>query len=145
MIPLLTREAVRAIDADAIERLGVPGLVLMENAGAGASDALVRRFPGALRAPLIVGGPGQNGGDGWVVADATSRHGTFVNGARVTRQRLRDGDQLQGRIRSLAAWLLDTDLHAAKRRDVFRHRIGELEATLLEQHHRRYRRDRLGH
>ena len=34
-------------------------------------------------------------GDGWVVADAESRHGTFVNGARVSRQRLCDGDQLQ--------------------------------------------------
>jgi Nif-specific regulatory protein len=34
-------------------------------------------------------------GDGWVVVDAESRHGTFVNGERVTRRPLRDGDQLQ--------------------------------------------------
>jgi len=34
-------------------------------------------------------------GDGWIVADAESRHGTFVNGERVSRQPLRDGDQLQ--------------------------------------------------
>jgi len=37
----------------------------------------------------------QRDGDGWMVVDAESRHGTFVNGARVTRQRLCDGDQLQ--------------------------------------------------
>ncbi|MFN0253860.1 MAG: sigma 54-interacting transcriptional regulator [Kofleriaceae bacterium] len=34
-------------------------------------------------------------GTDWVLVDAESRHGTFVNGARVTRQALRDGDQLQ--------------------------------------------------
>src|ERR1700759_856500 len=67
-MPLLTREAVRAIDADASARLGVPSIVLMENAGRGAFDALVRTFPGALAAVGVVGGPGQNGGDGWVVA-----------------------------------------------------------------------------
>jgi ADP-dependent NAD(P)H-hydrate dehydratase / NAD(P)H-hydrate epimerase len=68
VIPLLTREAVRAIDADAVERLGVPSLVLMENAGRGATDALLARFGERLRRVVIVGGPGQNGGDGWVVA-----------------------------------------------------------------------------
>jgi hydroxyethylthiazole kinase-like uncharacterized protein yjeF len=68
MIPLSTREAVRALDADAIERLGVPGLVLMENAGAGATRILRERFAGQLGAPLVVGGTGQNGGDAWVVA-----------------------------------------------------------------------------
>jgi Nif-specific regulatory protein len=34
-------------------------------------------------------------GADWVVTDAESRHGTFVNGERVTRHVLRDGDQLQ--------------------------------------------------
>src|SRR5262245_41687062 len=34
-------------------------------------------------------------GDGWIVVDAESRHGTYVNGARIARQRLADGDQLQ--------------------------------------------------
>ena len=34
-------------------------------------------------------------GDTWVVIDAESRHGTFVNGERVSRQPLRDGDRLQ--------------------------------------------------
>ncbi len=68
MIPLLTREAVRAVDADAIERLGIPGHVLMENAGRGAAEALLERFEGRLGRVVIVGGIGQNGGDAWVVA-----------------------------------------------------------------------------
>jgi ADP-dependent NAD(P)H-hydrate dehydratase / NAD(P)H-hydrate epimerase len=68
MIPLLTRAAVRRIDADAVERLGVPSLVLMENAGRGAAEALLARFADRLHRVVIVGGPGQNGGDGWVVA-----------------------------------------------------------------------------
>ena len=34
-------------------------------------------------------------GDAWIVVDAGSRHGTFVNGERVSRQALRDGDRLQ--------------------------------------------------
>jgi Nif-specific regulatory protein len=34
-------------------------------------------------------------GDEWMVSDAESRHGTFVNGERVIKQTLRDGDQLQ--------------------------------------------------
>jgi Nif-specific regulatory protein len=31
----------------------------------------------------------------WILDDAESRHGTFVNGERVTRRALRDGDQVQ--------------------------------------------------
>src|SRR5688572_15933742 len=68
MIPLLSRDAVRGLDRDAAERLGVPGLVLMENAGRGAFDAIVARFADALAKVVIVTGPGQNGGDGFVVA-----------------------------------------------------------------------------
>ena len=47
MIPLLGREAVRALDAEAIGK-GVSGLVLMENAGRGAYEAIAERFAGRL-------------------------------------------------------------------------------------------------
>ena len=53
MIPLLTREAVRGLDRDAAERLGLPTIVLMENAGRGAFDAIVARF-GACLANVVV-------------------------------------------------------------------------------------------
>jgi NAD(P)H-hydrate epimerase len=68
MLALLSRDQVRALDRDAIERLGVPGVVLMENAGAQAARLLCEAFSGALSRVLIVGGPGQNGGDAWVIA-----------------------------------------------------------------------------
>lgn len=68
MIPLLTREAARALDADATARLGLPGIVLMENAGRGAFEILRVEHGNALSRVVIVGGPGQNGGDGWVIA-----------------------------------------------------------------------------
>lgn len=68
MLPLLSREAVRALDADAVEQLGLPSLVLMENAGRGALDRILARFPERLQDVVLVGGVGQNGGDAWVIA-----------------------------------------------------------------------------
>jgi ADP-dependent NAD(P)H-hydrate dehydratase / NAD(P)H-hydrate epimerase len=68
MIPLYTREQMRAVDRAASESFGIPTLLLMESAGARATDHLQRRYPGQLGCVLIVGGEGQNGGDGWVVA-----------------------------------------------------------------------------
>ncbi len=68
MTPLSTRAAARALDRHAIEVLGLPGLVLMENAGVGATTAIVARFADRLARVCIIGGPGQNGGDAWVVA-----------------------------------------------------------------------------
>jgi len=58
---------VRALDADAVAR-GVAGVVLMENAGRGATDAILERFGERLDRVVLLGGPGQNGGDAWVVA-----------------------------------------------------------------------------
>jgi NAD(P)H-hydrate epimerase len=68
VIPLLTRQAARALDADATARLGLPSIVLMENAGRGAFEILRAEFGDALAHVVIAGGPGQNGGDGWVIA-----------------------------------------------------------------------------
>ena len=68
MIPLYTREEMRAVDRAASEQFRIPSIVLMENAGAGATRHLRRRYPHQLERILIVGGEGQNGGDGWVVA-----------------------------------------------------------------------------
>lgn len=68
MIALLTRTEARAVDIDATERLGLPSLVLMENAGKGAFDVLCEVFPNDLSRVVIVAGPGQNGGDGFVIA-----------------------------------------------------------------------------
>lgn len=73
----LTRAQARAVDRYAIEVLGLPGVVLMENAGINAAAVVVdvlsaafgiatQEFPGA-RVAILCGG-GNNGGDGYVVA-----------------------------------------------------------------------------
>ncbi|MFO0966542.1 MAG: NAD(P)H-hydrate epimerase [Gemmataceae bacterium] len=62
----LSREQIRRLDRDAVERFGIPSLVLMENAGRGAADTLVSL---GIRGPvLICCGKGNNGGDGLVLA-----------------------------------------------------------------------------
>jgi NAD(P)H-hydrate epimerase len=72
MIPLLNRAESRLVDAHAIAA-GVPGIVLMENAGRGASEVI----SGVVRAAahqryaarvLVVCGVGNNGADGLIVA-----------------------------------------------------------------------------
>lgn len=70
----LTRAQSRAVDRYAIEVLGIPGVVLMENAGINAAGAVVdvlkKQFivdEGSARVAILCGG-GNNGGDGYVVA-----------------------------------------------------------------------------
>jgi NAD(P)H-hydrate epimerase len=62
----LTRAEVREIDRRAIEEFGLPGIVLMENAGRGAAELLHGLAPQS--AVAIVCGRGNNAGDGFVIA-----------------------------------------------------------------------------
>ncbi|HXT19338.1 MAG TPA: NAD(P)H-hydrate epimerase, partial [Thermoanaerobaculia bacterium] len=64
---VLTAAAMREADERAIRGLGVPGLVLMENAAIGVVEALGDRFPKAERVAILCG-PGNNGGDGLALA-----------------------------------------------------------------------------
>jgi NAD(P)H-hydrate epimerase len=62
----LSREQVREVDRLALEEFGVPGVVLMENAGRGAAELL--RAQGIHGRVIICCGKGNNGGDGFVIA-----------------------------------------------------------------------------
>lgn len=62
----LSREQVREVDRRAIEEFGVPGVVLMENAGRGAAELLVAL--GVSGSVAICCYKGNNGGDGFVIA-----------------------------------------------------------------------------
>lgn len=64
----LTREEVRGIDQTAANKCGIPTLILMENAGTGAAHWLRDQLPEPSSRVLILCGPGNNGGDGGVVA-----------------------------------------------------------------------------
>lgn len=66
MRPSLSREQIRELDRRAIEEYGVPGIVLMENAGRGVVDTL--RALKARGPFLIACGKGNNAGDGFVIA-----------------------------------------------------------------------------
>jgi NAD(P)H-hydrate epimerase len=65
-------------DRAAIDR-GTPSQVLMERAGSGAADEIMRRYREQLRdGATVYTGPGNNGGDGWVVAGRLARDGVKV-------------------------------------------------------------------
>ncbi|MCS7237978.1 MAG: NAD(P)H-hydrate epimerase [Thermoguttaceae bacterium] len=64
--PVLDRKLARELDRRASEELGIPSIVLMENAGRGAADLLCRLGINGL--VLICCGRGNNAGDGFVVA-----------------------------------------------------------------------------
>jgi len=66
---LVTADEMREMDRRTIETFGLPGRVLMENAGRGATRFLLEQFPDLkdLRV-AVVAGRGNNGGDGYVIA-----------------------------------------------------------------------------
>ena len=79
MIPLVTADEMRRADRRASERFGVSSLLLMENAGRAAADAIERAW-GMVggRRVVVVAGKGQNGGDGFVMARHLLGRGAVV-------------------------------------------------------------------
>ena len=70
---LLTPDQMYAADRLTIEG-GITGAELMENAGGAITDEIVKRWPEPGRA-VILCGPGNNGGDGFVVARQLKQKG----------------------------------------------------------------------
>lgn len=71
-----TRDEVREIDRRAIEEFGLPGVVLMENAGRGCGELLLAS---RVRGPVVICcGRGNNGGDGFVIARHLENAGVDV-------------------------------------------------------------------
>lgn len=75
---IYTAEQVRALDRCAIERFDVPGYELMTRAGHAALNALRRHWPDA-RTLCVFCGPGNNGGDGYVLARVARAQGLRVH------------------------------------------------------------------
>lgn len=74
---VITAETMLAIDREAIEGFGIPGLTLMENAGAACVEEIISTFGGTGHA-LVIAGKGNNGGDGYVIARLLDRRGWSV-------------------------------------------------------------------
>jgi NAD(P)H-hydrate epimerase len=90
----LSREQVRRVDRLAIEQLGLPGVVLMENAGravAAETLKLLAREPASASAAILCGG-GNNGGDGYVIARHLHNAGMKVLVCHAAEAAKRGGD-----------------------------------------------------
>lgn len=74
---ILSRDTVRELDQTAIDRLGIPGLVLMENAARAVAQWILTEWenPEKWSKVLIFCGIGNNAGDGLAVARHLQLHG----------------------------------------------------------------------
>ncbi len=77
---LATAAEMRELDRQAIKDYGIPGMVLMENAGRGVVSSLREKWgPVQGRRYLILCGKGNNGGDGLVIARHLHNMGANVS------------------------------------------------------------------
>ena len=76
---LVTASEMQEMDRRTIEEFGMPGMVLMENAGRGATRFLLDRFPDVEGKKVgVIAGRGNNGGDGFVMARCLKQRGVHV-------------------------------------------------------------------
>ena len=92
LMKILTAQEMREVDRLTTERYGIPGLTLMENAGAGVARFIAQHWPDyAQRRIVVLCGKGNNGGDGFVAA----RH-LRDSGARPEVYLLAAPDEMRG-------------------------------------------------
>ena len=90
---LATADQMREFDRVAIKACGIPGLVLMENAGRAFVDELGRTIGSANgKTVTVVCGKGNNGGDGFVIARHLANRGGRVTVVLLGRMRDVKGD-----------------------------------------------------
>ena len=76
---LVTASEMQAMDRRTIEDFGIPGLVLMENAGRDATRLLLEQWPEITKKSVgVIAGRGNNGGDGFVMARYLKQKGIHV-------------------------------------------------------------------
>jgi len=77
---LVTANQMQDMDKQTIDSFGIPGVVLMENAGRGAFDMFLRKFKDLKAKKIaVIAGRGNNGGDGFVIARYLMEKGIRVN------------------------------------------------------------------
>ena len=75
---VVTAAEMRQLDSETIERIGIPGIVLMETAGSAIVRSIRRDSPECQRIGVFVG-KGNNGGDGLVIARQLAHAGCDVH------------------------------------------------------------------
>ena len=97
---LYSSEGSRRVDREAINSLQLAEGELMERAGAAAYGVICRRWPG-ISTLNVVCGPGNNGGDGYIVARLAHEAGIKVRVCQVVSPKTDDAqralDQLNRR------------------------------------------------
>jgi NAD(P)H-hydrate epimerase len=89
---ILTAPEMAGFDQQTINTIGIPGIVLMENAARGAAEFFLELYPELLDSRVaIVAGTGNNAGDGFVLARIF-----HTRGAQVRVFCLRDPGRLSG-------------------------------------------------
>jgi ADP-dependent NAD(P)H-hydrate dehydratase / NAD(P)H-hydrate epimerase len=83
LLELLTADEMRRAEQITIDS-GIPALTLMENAGRGVTEEVVRRFARGSKVSVLCG-PGNNGGDGFVCARTLRERGYQVRLALICR------------------------------------------------------------
>ena len=88
---ILTADEMRRVDQRAIEEIGIPSMVLMENASIGVADAVAQEFADAESVAILCG-PGNNGGDGLALARHLDARGYALRVFLVIRSSQPRGD-----------------------------------------------------
>ncbi len=126
---VVTAERMRRLDRKTIEEIGIPGMVLMENAGRGVAGEIFREYPRITgNRVAVVAGRGNNGGDGFVIARYLINRGLEV---RVLL--LASPEALKGDARANLDILLrmKADIRAITGQDAWRAALPELSACGL--------------
>lgn len=90
---VLNSRQMKEIDKEAIEEIGIPGPILMENAGLQIFREIMARFPRIREEKIvIIAGKGNNGGDGFVIARHLFNQGCDPHVILLVRKKELKGD-----------------------------------------------------
>lgn len=99
---LYTASQTRVLDRRAIEGEGIPGPILMARAAAAAWDTLLAQWPAPERVQVLCG-TGNNGGDGYLLAELAHKRGFAVTVFQLGNAGRIGGDALKAREQALAS------------------------------------------
>lgn len=90
-----TAQIMQELDRETITTMGIPGLILMENAGRGAVSSMIRAFDNISEMKIaILAGRGNNGGDGFVIGRTLLNMGVDVKVYLLSSAERLEGDAL---------------------------------------------------